>query len=149
MSDEKPLPLKTRGLSTTVSAVPRLPSVKPEPEANPREDWNVYLSSLARPRGPLTSQHAKHVRRFWHSLRSQLSPDLPVPQAGPTEAPGLLLVWDRDRHHLEVEIFQDGTYDWFYRDRRSEAYLGDEGLAAEARPQELVEHLRGFCNGSS
>ena len=148
MSNEKPLiPLETRPHSMAGSAMSSAPPAEHEPDQHEQEHWNLYLKSLARPEGPLTSRHAEYAVRFWHSLRSRFS--VPLPQAGPTEAPGLLLVWDRGRHHLQIEIFEDGSYDWFYRDRRNETYLGEEGLAFETRPQELLDRLRFFYNGSS
>ncbi|MGH9322443.1 MAG: hypothetical protein ACRD3V_21480 [Vicinamibacteria bacterium] len=36
------------------------------------------------------------------------------------------MVWDRDHHHLEIEVFPSGRYDWFYRDRQTERYWGEE-----------------------
>ena len=136
---------------SAATGVQRAPTPEPRPSGRERglqARWNAYLATLAQPRGPLTAEHAESVKRFWRHLRSLRSWNLPVPQAGPTEAPGFLLVWDRGRHHLEIEIYDDGTFDWFYRDRRDESYFGDDGLAPDARPSDLMDRIHLFCNGS-
>ena len=35
-------------------------------------------------------------------------------------------VWDVDRVMLELELFDDGTVDWFWRDRTNNEYGGSE-----------------------
>jgi hypothetical protein len=126
--------------SAAETPVPKVPSRASD------EAWNDYLATLARPQGPLAEHHVRLVCGFWRQLRSLVNGAFPLPQAGPTPDQGLLMLWDRDRHHLEVEIYEDGTYDWFYRDRQTESYLGDEGLALDVRPPELVGQLRHFSN---
>jgi plasmid stabilization system protein ParE len=151
--DKRHLSLEPHGHVSSAGDVRRPPgreSVRSQERANDTWDrWNAYLASLAEPEGPLSPEHASHVQRFWRNLRASAHGPLQVPQAGPTDGPGFLLVWDRHRHHLEIEIFEDGNYDWFYRDRDSESYQGDEGLEASARARELLKHLRFFNNGAS
>ncbi len=36
------------------------------------------------------------------------------------------LVWDIENHHLDIDLLIDGTIDWFYRDRTTGDYDGDE-----------------------
>jgi len=36
------------------------------------------------------------------------------------------MVWDRERHHLEIEISPSGRYDWFYRDRQADKHWDGE-----------------------
>ena len=130
---------REKGMNTTSAA-------KTPASRAPSRTADDYLTTLTRPEGPLAAHHVRLVCGFWQELRSSFRGAFPVPQASPTPDLGLLMLWDRDRHHLEVEIYEDGTYDWFYRDRETESYLGDEGLALDFRPPELLDHLRHFSN---
>jgi hypothetical protein len=145
-------------LRGTASPVPDSPAVagsyepggqtsSEDPHGQPtNEDWERYLADLGKPEGPLMADHVEHVRRFWRYLRSFVDKAFPVPQAGPTEARSLVMVWDRDRHHLEVEIFERGIYEWFYRDRLTQEHTGGENLDPTARPRDLMAHLQLFSS---
>jgi hypothetical protein len=84
-------------------------------------EWTAYVSKLKEK--PELTAIAPRVEEFWHWI----SKDLWAPEANPTDD-GFLLVWDRDEHHLQVELFREGTYDWFYRNRDTEAVSYEEGL---------------------
>ena len=84
-------------------------------------EWLAHLAKLKE-----TSEYAAlapKVEDFWSWVSSELS----APEANPTDE-GFLLVWDRDEHHLQVELFRDGSYDWFYRNRDTDAVSYEEGL---------------------
>jgi hypothetical protein len=84
-------------------------------------EWVSYLESLKEK--PEYAALAPRVEEFW----TWISKDLWAPEATPTDD-GFLLTWDRDEHHLQVELFRDGTYDWFYRNRDTDVVSYEEGL---------------------
>lgn len=47
-------------------------------------------------------------------------------QFGPNENEGIQIVWDLDDHHLELDLNPDGTFEWFYSDRNSGFFTGEE-----------------------
>jgi hypothetical protein len=93
--------------------------------------WQGFLESLDARVGPGL---AKDVRVVWGSLGSFLWP----PDAAPTED-GVLLVWDRGRHHLQVEVFKNGLFDWFHRDRDAGDTEGDENVPVGLIPDGLKQ----------
>jgi len=79
-------------------------------------EWIRFLERL--PTLGIALPHADHVRELW----SRLSRAIPVlasalPSAGPTSDGMIQFAWDRQRHHLDLDISADGTIDWFYLDR--------------------------------
>ena len=58
-------------------------------------------------------------------------PRLPMPDAYPGPNDELLYTWDRKEHHLELEIYADGSMEAFYRNRNDGSlWAGDVGLPA-------------------
>jgi hypothetical protein len=59
--------------------------------------------------------------KFWFRL-DRINPLLPPPQAAFSDDEKILqFTWDRNEHHLDIDIVNDpekgGTIDWFYRNR--------------------------------
>lgn len=44
------------------------------------------------------------------------------------EGPWLQLVWDKGRHHLEVDVAPGGDLEWFYRDRETDRVHSSETI---------------------
>ena len=80
---------------------------------------------------------AAAVRTLW----SEVSGDLWAPQATPRED-SFLMVWDRGKHHLELEVFSGGTFDWFYRDRVEDTFKAGEGVTIHRMPSPLRAAVR-------
>lgn len=55
----------------------------------------------------------------WKALWSASGKRLSVPDACPGPDGQLLYTWDREEHHLELEIFPSGRGEFFYRNRKS------------------------------
>lgn len=84
-----------------------LDSRKPSPGS-----WEKYLARIKkRPFG-------KYAIPFWKNI-SQYKVGVPV--AGPYEPDvllnGMQMVWDVDEHHVDVDILEDGSFEWFYMNR--------------------------------
>ena len=92
-------------------------------------EWEAYLAKLDLP-------FAEDVRKAWSYLRQRLW----APEAAPTEE-GFRMVWDRGPHHLQIEVFPGGRFDWFYRDRDTERLQSGENLALGSYPVLLMELL--------
>ncbi len=102
-------------------------------------EWMAYLSKLKEK--PEYAALAPRVEDFWHWASTELW----APEATPTDE-GFLLAWDRDEHHLQVELFQNGSYDWFYRNRDDDTVSYEEGLPFgrwTARFKAAISALRG------
>lgn len=86
--------------------------------------WIKYLKDMG------SDSKISHLILAAGDIWNRLSPipNLP-PQAGPNEDRNIFcMIWDVDRHHLEIEIDEESdecefkclTFVWFYRDRRTE-----------------------------
>jgi len=64
--------------------------------------------------------------------------------AGPLPEGGFQFVWDREEHHLEIDILPDHSTEWFYRNRRTGQIAGDEAPAGAALPNQLRDFLAVF-----
>lgn len=102
------------------------------------ERWLIYLRSL--PMRQLSSADASAAaERLWTRLTEEIDAITP-PNASPTDEGGVLMSWTRGAH-VEIEVLGDGTYEWFYRDRRSDTTRSGE-VADESVPDELLVRLR-------
>lgn len=110
---------------------------------DPREhDWDAYVERLPALGVPLDA--ARGVSTVWNKLR-YAAPGLPVPAAAPTAEDGVQLVWDRGRHHLELDVDANGTFEWFYLDRDTDMTNSGDGIAVRAPvPEDLRAYLAAF-----
>lgn len=82
------------------------------------------------------------VRDFLGAVRGLVG-GIGLPQAGLTDDGTIQLVWRSDRLHIEIDIFESGKYDWFYRERETGSYNGGEQLLInDGLAPELVTRLR-------
>lgn len=104
-----------------------------------RADWGRYLQGLSRRTG-LPMKFQATANEFWAGLESALG-DVPIPRAGPTPQGSFIMSWDRGRHHFETEIFENGQFEWFYLDRETDYYEGQDG-DCQAAVLAAVDRLR-------
>lgn len=103
-------------------------------------DWFAYLARLP-------SQGAARVaeRLFRDArarVRDQTGRSLSVPMTIRGDDGSLHLAWDAGRHYVDVDVFTDGTIEWFYRDRTTETLDGPEDpCPASPLPRGLVARL--------
>jgi hypothetical protein len=98
----------------------KLEALRTQKLAAYRSQWETYLQDYRASGEPTV---ADGVAYFWERFSASLWP----PEAGPTED-GFLMVWDRDQHHMEVEIYRSGSYDWFYRVRGEQGYQAENDV---------------------
>lgn len=106
---------------------------------NPPERWQRYIKSLPM-RHLATSAAAGTSERLWVQLAEEIERVSP-PNASPTDEDGVLMSWTRNGHHLEIEVMNDGAYEWFYRHRASNTTDGGSETD-DIVPETLVERLR-------
>jgi hypothetical protein len=108
--------------------------------AGSREDqWSAYLAQLAS-RTRVSDRTAALSRELWGALR-RAHPTVPVPDAGPSEDGNFFLTLDTGQYFFEIEIRQDGTYDWFFKNRGTGAYEGDERIPIPHIPALLAQRI--------
>lgn len=90
---------------------------------SPDPAWDAFLDKLVE-RRRLDLCHAAEVRSIWHLLGRVLGPGVPLPLTQKTAEGALQLAWKRQRHYLEIDVFEDGQVAWFYRDSESGDYDG-------------------------
>lgn len=94
-----------------------------------RSEWKEYLTRFEAAEPEL----GHDVRLIWELVGKFLW----APEAAPTDG-GFHMVWDRGSHHLQIEVFRDSRYDWFYRDRDSGAVQFREDLPITDVPNDLL-----------
>lgn len=68
----------------------------------------------------------------------------PVPDVGPADDGHLVFAWSRDEHYLELEVFQDGRCEMFYRNRSTGSLWSAEYHVGLDLPSEAVKKLELF-----
>jgi hypothetical protein len=101
-----------------------------------------YLGKLAR-QGDLSDDTALLAWRAWNKL-SEAFGTLPVPDAAPGPNGELLYTWNTGEHHLELEIFADGSAELFYANRVSGDLWGSEYTIGGPFSDDVREKLRAF-----
>jgi hypothetical protein len=107
--------------------------------ADAERQWLHYLRNLPQS-GAVSPFIAASAEQLWRDIQPATG-RLPVPDAVATANGGILLAWDRDDHHIEIELMPSGSYDWLYRNRRTGVYAGGEDLALQALAPELLSQL--------
>ncbi len=114
--------------------------------AHLRDDWTRFLERLDTPEVGLSPSHAAHVRQTWKELRAAIGPTLSPPRAEPGEEGEFRLSWSRSGYYAEVEIYPNGMYEWFLRDRVLDKHDG----TTEARwtlSREFIKALTALISG--
>ncbi len=102
--------------------------------------WRRYLASLTQKLHFPQSQ-IRAVERIWGSLRSQIA-DLPVPRTQPTTQGAIQIAWYGNHRVAEVDVRQDGTIEWFSKDRITNVAQGSEDEPLHEVPAEFYPLLR-------
>jgi len=105
--------------------------------------WRRFLDQeLRMPFGPFPETQVNSVLTLMDQLREHLGPKLRVPLTQPTVDGAIQLAWDAGRHYLDIDVFSDGTMQWFYRDRQTKELDGSpDDARATGIPPELVRRL--------
>lgn len=107
-----------------------------------------YVAGLLS-KGAITEATATAALRVWSVLNATLSGRLIVPNAGATPDGHLLFSWDRDHHHLEVEVSPDGVGEFFYLNYETDATWEYDYILGRHLPSEVADKLRLFAEGDN
>jgi len=95
--------------------------------------------------GEIAPQTADFAWTVWTNVDALLSRTLPIPDASYGPEGQFLFLWDREEHHLELEIEPGGVAYFFYRDRTSGAIWDSDYQFGETLASEVIEKLRIFA----
>ena len=98
------------------------------------DEWNEFIDRLS------NQNLARTLRAFWNKLQSL---GTPLPSAILDEVDSFIqLAWDREEHHLDIDLFVDGSLDWFYRNRATDEMdsNGDDKISEIS--DDLVKRLQ-------
>ena len=118
---------------------------RPAVPTNEQERWNAYMASLAEGTVGLSTMHARAVQSTWWKLWRKVGLPLRHPAAGPGGDLGFQMSWNTDRCYLDIDIAEDGTFEWFFKDRRDGSFAGSDDESLTSPPEELVRLLVRFC----
>lgn len=77
-------------------------------------NWNEWLSTR-----PLAS-------KLWYAIKAGVE-DAAIPTAiHHQENDGFQFAWDKDEHHLDIDILSNESVEWFYRNRETNKIDGTE-----------------------
>jgi len=93
------------------------------------EDFHRALSHL--PRCGASPQLSLVTLRVWHELSAHSAPPEPIIEAYEDHTK---FAWNLADHYLDLDIFENGTFEWFYRDAMSDEADGSEDPIAELPP---------------
>jgi hypothetical protein len=102
-----------------------------------------YLNGIA-DQELVTPGVARLAWQAWTALSNSMSNALLVPDACPGPNGELLYTWDRDGHHLELEIFSDAPAEFFYENDGSGEAWEAAFVIGEPVPPEALDRLRLF-----
>lgn len=123
--------------SHPIGSTPQALRVIFEAPWSPDDPWGAYLSQLA------DQSLAARVSVFWRAAEAAVGPmTLPAPMAIPSGEGGAHLAWDAEQHHIEVDLFSDGSFDWFYRNRLTDEIDGTREDRASGMPEDLARRIR-------
>ena len=88
------------------------------------------------------SMNSPVIGKVAKQAHEQLSLILPPPAAticgGSPPHSMIFCSWDRDEHHLELEIYDNGVGEWFYRNRHTAKFWGDDWTIGTPVCKEVV-----------
>lgn len=102
-----------------------------------KDPWIAYVARL--PNRELADALEGLMACLKVSLRKGV---LPRPTAIPDESGSAIhLAWDRGDHHLEIDMASNGSFEWFYRNRRTNEIDGTEEEPERAVGDALARRL--------
>lgn len=127
------------GHSTPISEASHIGGVDAQGQSDVAS-WDAYLDSLETT-GEIDPGLILSTKKLWELLRTLTGKLLHTPAAGPTDEGTMVLAWDNNEHHVDVDVGLDGCYEWFYSNRLTGSYDGDEAIQVDVVPELLREKI--------
>lgn len=109
------------------------------------ESWRRYLGTIHLQPIGLAASHADAIRRVWWLLEWMVGRPLRAPVAGPGGDLGFQMSWSTEGFYLDLDIAEDGTFEWFFKDRGTGVIEGSEDDRHAIPPESLVRRLVACC----
>ena len=104
-----------------------------------------YLSEVSSGDDPLISRDTAMLAvKAWKLIWEASQRRMPIPAACTGADGQMLYAWDREQHHLELEIIPNQAAEFFYRDRETRELWGEDYVIGDPLPAEAVEKFRFF-----
>jgi hypothetical protein len=108
----------------------------------------AHLEYLARvstgPNPPITAETAKNAKIAWLAIRKASHGRVPVPSAGTGPDGEMFYAWKNGRYHLELEIIPGQPAEFFYSDRETGEFWGEDFEVGTPLPPSIVSKLTLF-----
>lgn len=109
----------------------------PHPLAVRESEWLKFLFGLV-DAGYVSESQVSHVRAFWEELKNRIGRPLRLPITMPAGDGSIQLAWSTKEHYLDIDMFADGSYEWFYRNRFTDELDGTENERCTALSAPLL-----------
>jgi hypothetical protein len=90
---------------------------------------------------PITPETASLAAKAWHIIWLASEGKMPVPAACTGPDGEMFYSWDCGQHHLELEIIPGQPSEFFYRDRNTEQFWGDDYAIGDPLAAEVLQKL--------
>ena len=104
-----------------------------------------HFIERAKASGEITPKIGNLAWQAWKIIRQSVPGILTVLDASYGPSGQFLFVWDKDEHHLELEIDADGSGYFFSRNRTSGAFWGSDYVICDELQSNVVEALEIFA----
>ena len=86
----------------------------------------------------LAPVHVVHALQLWHRLCADYSP--PEPSIDATDA-AILFAWRNGSQYLDVEVYESGSFAWFYDDSAKQILDGSDDDPVTTLPPSFFDRL--------
>ncbi len=104
--------------------------------------WLSYLDSLTIPRGGVRTAHVDAVLSLWKVLSREVGMPMRAPLTQVTGDDTIQLAWEHGQLYFDIDVFSDGRFAWFFRDRASGTAEGSEDDRLTSIPPEALHRLK-------
>jgi hypothetical protein len=87
--------------------------------------WAEYLNILVR-KGLFSVHHISCVTSLRGKLERAIGKALPDPITQDAEDGALQMCWNYERRLMEIDVYEDGRYQWFFKNRETGEVAGSE-----------------------
>lgn len=106
----------------------------PFPTKATHSDWLSWLAAML---PKLTSEQSVTIMLVWLAML-EIDQNFPAPEAS-IEENCFWMAWDAGKLHLDLEIGKDGKFDWFFRNRETSDYAGNDNDSDEPNLDALTD----------
>ncbi len=101
-----------------------------------------YLKRVSKgERALITPETAYRAMKAWNTLWMASGHSMAAPAACTGPDGEMFYSWDRGKHHLELEIIPGEPAEFFYRDRETEQFWGEDYNIGDGLPAAVVAKL--------